>query len=214
MIGIWAWSALGGGECDTNADPRPRQKGDAMRRRAIGVLLMVVTLLLVSVAPLAAAPGEANKPVTCDIDWELDLGLGLYVGDVTGCPYEGTAVSFVNEARFPGSTEHWIGGTVIEPVTGGMIVVEEKGVWNFLKSRSGKVCPDGYGECYEYRTNGQVVDSLDRIDPDGMVIETYRTINFDDLIGARTHGMGYTNFTLADIPSNPPFQAEQSLRIN
>lgn len=184
-----------------------------MKSRGTVLVLMVVTLLLASVAPLAAAPDKANTPVTCHIDWELNLGLGIYEG-AAECPYAGMAVSFVNGARFPGSTEHWVGGTVIYPEEGGSIVLEEMGVWNLLKPRSGKVCPDGYGECYKYRTNGQVVESLDRVGPDGSVIATYETTVFENLIGVRTHGMGYTNFTLGDIPDNPPFLAEQSLRIN
>lgn len=185
-----------------------------MKSRGTVLVLMVVTLLLASVAPLAAAPDKANNPETCHIDWQLNLGTLTYEGEVTDCPYEGDAISFVNSPRFPGSTEHWVGGTIIFPEDGGVIAIEEKGVWNLLKPRSGKVCPDGYGECYKYRANGQVVDTLERTAPDGTVIATYETLDFEDLIGARTHGMGYTNFTLGDIPANPPFLAEQSLRIN
>jgi hypothetical protein len=196
-------------------------EGGAMKSRGT-VLVLMVTLLLASVAPLAAAPDKANKPVTCHIDWELNLGTLTYEGEVTGC-LEGNAISFVNAARFPGSTEHWVGGTVIFPDDGGVIAIEEKGVWNLLKPRSGKVCPDEYVDeddnprCFKYRANGQVVEELYRLDGDGNPIEPpfETSVEYEGLIGARTHGMGYTNFTLADLGAvSPPFLAEQILRIN
>lgn len=189
-----------------------------MRKILVVVWAIVLVVPLVFALPVAAEP---NQPVTCDIEFELNFAKSTYEGWASNCVYAGYAESFVIEAVFPGPTpdvpfsgnlEHWVGVTEIfpgcyePPCWGNRIVILEKGVWNF-NDRNPMNNPDprcSFDVCLKYRTNGEVVD---RVVLDSG--EVFATTGFDDLIGAKSHGMGYTS----EFPI-PPFLAEQTVRIH
>lgn len=182
-----------------------------MKPRALLTTFVAVALLLASAVPAAAA--KPGKPIKCQIDYVFNWAEFLYEGEVTDCVFEeAEAISFVIEARFPGSTtpedpttwktEHWFGATILSH-HGGTIVIAEHGVWN-LNDRSDGACD--FDECLKYRANGQVVAELT------VGEETFYTTGHDELIGARTHGMGYTS--LFPVLPGTDFFAQQSLRFN
>lgn len=152
-----------------------------MQRRPILLSLMVGALLLACVPAVSAHP---IKPTRCEVglvftgtQWEGTIG-----GDE--CAVPGTVASLVDEAVFPGYTEHWVGRTYVYPATGGYIEITEKGVWNF--------------GTFKYRTSGRVTDA---------------SAEYAAWVGASTHGMGYTS-QFPPPPENPVVTAEQSLRFN
>lgn len=172
-------------------------------------LLLVLMVLGAMVSAIPSASAHPMKPVACDIYFEFD---GVkYAGEVSNCEFAGYAEAYVIEAVFPGptpdvpfssNTEHWVGATIIWPDSGGTIVSLENGFWT-LNDRA-DLC--SFDECLKYRTNGQVVEEVTI----GDVI--YHTDGYNELIGARTHGMGHTS--QFPPPPEETFRAEQTLRFN
>jgi hypothetical protein len=159
---------------------------------------MVAALLLTSVMPLAAKPDNANKPINCDLDIAVVAPppIPMWFGSVTNCELGGSVLQVVTGAEFPGKTEHWVGFELILPAGGGVIVIEEKGVFTFSNNK--------------YTTNGTVVETLtiDGFPP----FET--SPQYDYLVGAKTHGKGLVTTAFPPVNPTDPVLATQTLRLH
>jgi hypothetical protein len=141
---------------------------------------MVLGALMLVVLPAASA--HPIKPLTMEVVSDLvfpeEPDVPHWAGTITG-DVAGTIRLDVSSSAFPGSTQHWDEVNVITTDGDATITVESKGVWNFATLK--------------FRTIGIVVDA---------------TGEYEYLIGARAHGMGYTDSAV------PPIRAEMTLQFN
>ena len=131
-----------------------------MRKR---LAVAITTGFLISIAMAIPAISQPNKPIRCQMQFQLDWDNYIWVGTVSG-DIEGSIIVTPSSASFPGSTEHFLETWVIT-TQDGTIEGYDEGVWSF--------------KTFKVRTNGRVTRATDPA--------------WADLVGCKVHFMGSTS---------------------
>ena len=131
-----------------------------MRRK---LTVAIITGFMVSIAIAIPAISQPYKPLRSQIDFELVWDPiphweGVLTGDI-----EGEIIVALQDATFPGTTEHFYETWVIT-TSDGILEGYDNGVWNF--------------NTFKFRANGEITEA---------------TGSLEHLEGCNVHFMGFTS---------------------